>query len=432
MHKYLNNDKAELLLRARQLMPGGVNSPVRAFGSVNHEPVIVESAKGAYLTDIEGKRYIDYVCSYGPLIFGHAPDFIVDELREFAGHGTTYGFTTPHEVELAELIAEAYPACEMLRMVNSGTEATMSAIRVARGCTGRDKIVKFEGCYHGHSDSLLVKSGSGLLTQGVPTSPGVVPSLIAETLVCPYNDADALEQLLNANQGRVACLIIEPVAGNMGVVPPSEGFLQHVRELCTRHGIVLIFDEVITGFRLDYHSAAGVFGVQPDMVCFGKIIGGGLPVGAYGGRRELMQQVSPLGPIYQGGTLSGNPLAMRAGIAALRRLRDDKTIYPALIENTAYLQAEIDKLIVKHNLPASTSRCLDMFCLFFTPQRVNSYAGVMSCDTEMYRRFFVGMLEAGIMLAPSQFEAWFPSLAHDKDILDTTLAAVDKVFASLQ
>ena len=432
MSDYLNNDKAEILRRARQLMPGGVNSPVRAFGSVDCEPVIVASAKGAKLTDIEGRSYIDYVCSYGPLIFGHAPDFIVDELREFAVNGTTYGFTTPHEVELAELIHDAYPACEMMRMVNSGTEATMSAIRVARGCTGRDKIVKFEGCYHGHSDSLLVKSGSGLLTQGVPTSPGVVASLIAETCVCPYNDAAALEQLLEANRGQVACLIIEPVAGNMGVVPPAEGFLQRVRELCTEHGIVLIFDEVITGFRLDYHSAAGVFGVQPDMVCFGKIIGGGLPVGAYGGKRELMEQVAPLGPIYQGGTLSGNPLAMRAGIAALRRLRDEAAeIYPALIDNAAYLQTEIDKLIAKHGIPASTSRCLDMFCLFFTPQKVDSYAAVMTCDTEMYRRFFAGMLKAGIMLAPSQFEAWFPSLAHNKAILAETVAAVDKVFAEL-
>ncbi len=429
--KYKNNDKAAIWQLAKRLMPGGVNSPVRAFGSVGVEPVIVESAQGPYITDIEGRRYIDYVCSYGPLIFGHAPQFVTEAVQEAAGRGTTYGFTTTHEVELAELIAEAYPACEMLRMVNSGTEATMSAIRVARGCTGRSKLVKFEGCYHGHSDSLLVKSGSGLLTQGVPTSPGVPAGLLAETLVCPYNDAAALAELLAAHQGEVACLIVEPVAGNMGVVPPAEGFLAEVRRLCTEHGIILIFDEVITGFRLDYHSAAGVFGVQPDLVCFGKIIGGGLPVGAYGGRRELMQQVSPLGPIYQGGTLSGNPLAMRAGIAALSRLRDDAAVYPTLIENTAYLQREIDRLIAKHQVPASTSRCLNMFCLFFTPQPVSSYADVMSCDTELYRRFFVGMLEQGIMLAPSQFEAWFPSLAHDKAILAETLAAVDKVFATL-
>lgn len=429
--KYKNNDKAAIWQLAQRLMPGGVNSPVRAFGSVGVEPVIVESAQGPYITDIEGRRYIDYVCSYGPLIFGHAPQFVTEAVQQAAARGTTYGFTTTHEVELAELIAEAYPACEMLRMVNSGTEATMSAIRVARGCTGRSKLVKFEGCYHGHSDSLLVKSGSGLLTQGVPTSPGVPAGLLAETLVCPYNDAAALAELLEAHSGEVACLIIEPVAGNMGVVPPAEGFLAEVRRLCTEHGIVLIFDEVITGFRLDYHSAAGVFGVQPDMVCFGKIIGGGLPVGAYGGRRELMQQVSPLGPVYQGGTLSGNPLAMRAGIAALSRLRDEEAIYPSLIESTAYLQQEIDKLIIKHGVPASTSRCLDMFCLFFTPQPVHSYADVMACDTEFYRRFFVSMLGQGIMLAPSQFEAWFPSLAHDKAVLDETLAAVDKAFATL-
>ncbi len=376
--KYKNNDKAAIWQLAKRLMPGGVNSPVRAFGSVGVEPVIVESAQGPYITDIEGRRYIDYVCSYGPLIFGHAPQFVTEAVQEAAGRGTTYGFTTTHEVELAELIAEAYPACEMLRMVNSGTEATMSAIRVARGCTGRSKLVKFEGCYHGHSDSLLVKSGSGLLTQGVPTSPGVPAGLLAETLVCPYNDAAALAELLAAHQGEVACLIVEPVAGNMGVVPPAEGFLAEVRRLCTEHGIILI-----------------------------------------------------LGPIYQGGTLSGNPLAMRAGIAALSRLRDDAAVYPTLIENTAYLQREIDRLIAKHQVPASTSRCLNMFCLFFTPQPVGSYADVMSCDTELYRRFFVGMLEQGIMLAPSQFEAWFPSLAHDKAILAETLAAVDKVFATL-
>jgi glutamate-1-semialdehyde 2,1-aminomutase len=302
---------------------------------------------------------------------------------------------------------------------------------VARGYTGRDKILKFEGCYHGHSDSLLVKSGSGLLTQGVPTSPGVLPALIENTLVCPYNDAAALATVLDAHKGEIACLIIEPVAGNMGVVPPAEGFLQEVRRLCTEHGIVLIFDEVITGFRVGYHSAAGVWGVQPDMVCFGKIIGGGLPVGAYGGKLEIMQQVSPIGPVYQGGTLSGNPLAMRAGIAALTKLRDEPEIYDQLIANAEYLQAGIDKLIAKHNIPAVTSRCRSMFCLFFTDKPVHSYEDVMTCDTDMYKRFFEGMMQAGILLAPSQFEAWFPSTAHTRDILDETLAAVDKVFATL-
>lgn len=428
---YKNNDKQEILRLANELMPGGVNSPVRAFRSVNCQPVIVERAKGAHVTDIEGKTYIDYVCSYGPLIFGHTPDWLVEEISQAAARGTTYGFTTPHEVELAEIIREAYPACEMMRMVNSGTEATMSAIRVARGYTGRDKILKFEGCYHGHSDSLLVKSGSGLLTQGVPTSPGVVASLVAETLVCPYNDVQALATMLAAHKGEIACLIMEPVAGNMGVVAPAEGYLKRVRELCDEHGIVLIFDEVITGFRVGYHSAAGVWGVQPDMVCFGKIIGGGLPVGCYGGRRELMEMVSPVGPVYQGGTLSGNPLAMRAGIAALSRLRDNPAYYETLLANTTYLDEAITKLIQKHNIPAVTSRCRTMFCLFFTPQPVTCYADVMTCDLAMYRRFFEGMLDAGVLLAPSQFEAWFPSLAHDKAILDETINAVDKVFAAL-
>lgn len=428
---YKDNDKQEILRLANELMPGGVNSPVRAFRSVNCEPVIVASAKGPRVTDIEGKTYIDYVCSYGPLIFGHAPDWLTEELAAAAARGTTYGFTTPHEVELAEIIRDAYPACEMLRMVNSGTEATMSAIRVARAYTGRDKILKFEGCYHGHSDSLLVKSGSGLLTQGVPTSPGVVASLVAETLVCPYNDPAALETMLAAHKNEVACLIMEPVAGNMGVVAPAEGYLRRVRELCDAYGVVLIFDEVITGFRVDYHSAAGVWGVQPDMVCFGKIIGGGLPVGCYGGRLELMRLVSPIGPVYQGGTLSGNPLAMRAGIAALSRLRDDPSCYTRLLENTAYLDDAITKLIQKHHIPAVTSRCRTMFCLFFTPRPVACYADVMTCDTALYQRFFEGMLKEGVLLAPSQFEAWFPSLAHDRAVLDETIAAVDKVFAAL-
>ncbi|MEG1479081.1 MAG: glutamate-1-semialdehyde 2,1-aminomutase, partial [Clostridiales bacterium] len=286
---YKNNNKKEILELSRKIMPGGVNSPVRAFQSVNCEPVIVESAKGAYIKDIDGTEYIDYVCSYGPLIFGHSPEFLLDEIKAAVVNGTTYGFTTPHEVELAEMVIDSYPACEMVRMVNSGTEATMSAIRVARGYTKRDKILKFEGCYHGHSDSLLVKSGSGLLTQGVPTSPGLVQALTDKTLVCPYNDEEALEQIIAANKHEIACVIIEPVAGNMGVLPPKDGYLKKVRELCTKDDIILIFDEVITGFRLDYHSAAGVYGVEPDMVCFGKIIGGGLPIGAYGGKLDIMK-----------------------------------------------------------------------------------------------------------------------------------------------
>lgn len=429
---YKNNDKEEILKLSKEIMPGGVNSPVRAFQSVDFEPVIVESAHGPYIQDIDGKEFIDYVCSYGPLIFGHAPEFLIEEIQSAAEKGTTYGFTTPHEVELAEMIIESYPSCEMVRMVNSGTEATMSAIRVARGYTGRNKILKFEGCYHGHCDSLLVKSGSGLLTQGIPTSPGLVPALVEQTLVCPYNDEKALEEMILANQNEIACIILEPIAGNMGVLAPHSGYLQAVRELCTKHGIILIFDEVITGFRVDYHSAAGIFHIDPDMVCFGKIIGGGLPVGAYGGKREIMSMVSPVGPVYQGGTLSGNPLAMRAGIATLKRLKGHPEIYQTLEENATYLNRGITQAIQTYDIPAVTSQFKGMFCLFFTDCPVSSYEDVMKCDTEMYKKFFEGMMHEGILLAPSQFEAWFPSAAHTKKVLDQTIAAVNRVFANLK
>lgn len=428
---YKNNDKTAILDLSRKIMPGGVNSPVRAFGSVSCDPVIVESAKGAFIKDITGKEYIDYVCSYGPLIFGHAPDFLLEAIEETLSKGTTYGFTTPAEVELAEMVIDAYPACEMIRMVNSGTEATMSAIRVARGYTGRDKILKFEGCYHGHSDSLLVKSGSGLLTQGVPTSPGLVQELVEKTLVCPYNDAESLAKMIEANKDEIACIIIEPVAGNMGVLTPQEGYLQKVRELATNNGIILIFDEVITGFRLDYHSAAGVYGVEPDMVCFGKIIGGGLPVGAYGGKLDIMKMVSPLGPVYQGGTLSGNPLAMRAGIANLSKLRDEPQIYTSLTAAADYLNKGMTQLLQDYKIPAVTSQKNGMFCVFFTEGPVQTFNDVMKCDTKLYEKFFAGMMAEGVLLAPSQFEGWFTSTAHTKDILDQTLTAAAKVLGKL-
>lgn len=429
---YRKHEKKEILAVSRCVMPGGVNSPVRAFGAVSIDPVIVDHAEGAYITDVDGKQYIDYVCSYGPLIFGHAPQFIVEQVQHAAARGTTYGFTTPQEVELAELITQAYPACEMVRMVNSGTEATMSAIRVARAYTGRQKILKFEGCYHGHCDSLLVKSGSGLITHGVPTSPGLVPALVDQTLVCPYNDETVLSAMIAENREEIACVIIEPVAGNMGVVAPKAGYLQAVRDLCSKNGILLIFDEVITGFRLGYHSAAGAFGVTPDMVCFGKIIGGGLPVGAYGGRRDIMQMVSPVGPVYQAGTLSGNPLAMQAGIAALKRLRDNPEIYDTLEESAAYLNTEITRLAKEYEIPAVTSQYKSMFCLFFSEQPVTCYADVMHCDTERYRQFFEAMAEAGVLLAPSQYEAWFLSTAHTQTILEQTVAAVERVFGILR
>ena len=425
-------EKQQLLKRSREIMVGGVNSPVRAFGDVDCDPVIVTEAKGAYVTDMSGEKYIDYVCSYGPLIFGHAPEHLLTGVAAALAKGTTYGFTTPSEVELAELIIDAYPGCDKVRMVNSGTEATMSAIRAARGFTGRDKILKFEGCYHGHSDSLLVKSGSGLLTQNVPTSKGIVRELIEKTLVCPYNDLDALKTMIEANKGEIACVIIEPVAGNMGVLPPDEGYLAGVRELTAADDIILIFDEVITGFRVGYHSAAGLYDIVPDMVCFGKIIGGGLPVGAYGGRDEIMKMVAPLGPVYQGGTLSGNPLAMAAGIANLKLLRDDPSVYEKLEQAALYLDENITSLCAKYDIPAVTSRIKGMFCLFFNDKPVHSYRDVMNCDCELYKRFFEGMIKEGVLLAPSQFEAWFPSAAHDREVLEKTITAVEKVFSRLK
>lgn len=428
---YKNNDKAAILDLSKKIMVGGVNSPVRAFRSVDVEPVIVKKAKDAYVEDISGARYIDYVCSYGPLIFGHAPVFVEEAVAAALKNGTTYGFTTPAEVELAEIITKAYKGCDMVRMVNSGTEATMSAIRAARGFTGRNKILKFEGCYHGHCDSLLVKSGSGLLTQGVPTSLGLIPSTIAETLVCPYNDVAALAAMVEQYGEEIACVIMEPIAGNMGVLAPAPDYLEKVRKITVDHGILLIFDEVITGFRVGYHSAAGNFGIVPDMVCFGKIIGGGLPVGAYGGRREIMEMVAPMGPVYQGGTLSGNPLAMSAGIAALKELRDHPEIYDTLDQNAAYLEAGVGNAIKKHGIPAVTSRYKGMFCLYFTAEEVKSYDDVMKCDTSLYKVFFEGMMREGVLLAPSQYEGWFPSMAHTKEILDQTVAAVDHVFAQM-
>lgn len=428
---YKDNDKEAILALSKEIMVGGVNSPVRAFRSVDAAPVIVNKAKGAYVEDLSGERYIDYVCSYGPLIFGHAPSFVEEAVVAALKNGTTYGFTTPAEVELAEMITSSYKGCDMVRMVNSGTEATMSAIRLARGFTGRNKILKFEGCYHGHCDSLLVKSGSGLLTQGVPTSLGLLPGVISETLVCPYNDEAALESMVKQYHEEIACVILEPIAGNMGVLPPADGYLQRVRQITEDHGILLIFDEVITGFRVGYHSAAGNFDVVPDLVCFGKIIGGGLPVGAYGGRKEIMEMIAPLGPVYQGGTLSGNPLAMSAGIAALSRLRDHGEIYDTLDQNVAYLVSSINAAIEHYRIPAVTSRYKGMFCVFFTAEKVKSYEDVMKCDTSLYNSFFTGMMKEGVLLPPSQYEGWFPSTSHDKEVLEKTVAAVNRVFAQM-
>lgn len=408
----------------RQYVPGGVNSPVRAFGAVGMSPVIAESAHGSKLTDVDGNTYIDYICSWGPLIFGHSPDFLAEDITQAFMRGVTYGLPTAAECEMAQLLSGAYPAAEMVRMVNSGTEATMSAIRVARGYTGRNKILKFEGCYHGHSDCLLVSSGSGALTYGVPTSPGVPVKVVEDTLVCRYNDIRAVEEIFCRYGQELACVIVEPIAGNMGLVPGKPEFLSCLRRLCTEFGSVLIFDEVISGFRAAFGGASEFYGIDPDMVCFGKIIGSGLPVGAYGGRRKIMEHVSPIGPVYQAGTLSGNPLAMHMGIKGLRRLKEDTDIYNRLGKRGAALEAGIQENIRKLSLPYQVIRNGSLMCLFFTEEtEIENYDQVKSCDTDKYAAYFRAMLDRGILLPPSQFECMFLSDAHSAEDIEKTIEA---------
>lgn len=417
----------------RQYVPGGVNSPVRAFGAVGTSPIIAASAHGSRLTDVDGNTYIDYICSWGPLIFGHSPDFLEEDLTQAFRKGLTYGLPTAYECEMAQLICGAYPAAEMVRMVNSGTEATMSAIRVARGYTGRNKILKFEGCYHGHSDCLLVSSGSGTLTYGVPTSPGVPAKVVEDTLVCRYNDVNAVEEIFRTMGEDIACVIVEPIAGNMGLVPGKPEFLACLRTLCSKYGSVLIFDEVISGFRAAFGGAAQVYGIEPDMVCFGKIIGGGLPVGAYGGRRHIMQCVSPVGPVYQAGTLSGNPLAMQIGIKALKRLKDEPEIYTHMDNLGAALEEGLRENIKKLSLPYQVTRSGSLVCLFFIDgNEIESYDQVKHCDTAKYAEYFRGMLDNGILLPPAQFECMFLSGAHSYEDIEKTLAANYKVLKEVR
>ena len=420
----------ELFARARQLLPGGVNSPVRAFKSVGGEPFFTERADGAYLWDVEGKRYIDYVGSWGPMIVGHNHPAVREAVERAVRNGLSFGTPCPAEVTMAETIVKLVPSVEMVRMVNSGTEATMSAIRLARGATGRTKIVKFEGCYHGHGDSFLVKAGSGALTFGVPTSPGVPKASTDLTLTLPYNDIDAA-RLLFAQEGKdIAGLIIEPVAGNMNCIPPKPGYLQALRELCSEHGVLLIFDEVMTGFRVALGGAQAHYGITPDLTCFGKIIGGGMPVGAYGGRRDLMEQVAPAGPIYQAGTLSGNPVAMAAGLAMLELIQAPG-FHADLAERTVRLTDGMAAAAKKHCVAFSVNRVGAMFGLFFTSETVESYAQATAADVDAFNRFFHGMLERGVYLAPSAFEAGFVSSAHSDAVLEETIAAADTVFAAL-
>ena len=420
----------DLFTRAQALMPGGVNSPVRAFKSVGGEPFFVQRADGPYLFDADGNRYIDYVGSWGPMIVGHNHPKVLDAVIETARNGLSFGTPNPLEVTMAEAITRLIPSCEMVRMVNSGTEATLSAIRLARGATGRSRIVKFEGCYHGHGDSFLVKAGSGALTFGVPNSPGVPKALADLTLTLPYNDFEAATALFDEAGGDIAGLIIEPVVGNANCLPPRAGYLQHLRELCTRHGVVLIFDEVMTGFRVALGGAQARYGVTPDLSTFGKVIGGGMPVGAYGGRRDLMQQIAPAGPIYQAGTLSGNPVAMAAGLAMLDLVRAPG-FHDALESATHALCDGLEAAARAAGVPFTTQRVGGMFGMFFSRDPVDTYAGALACDTAAFNRFFHAMLERGVFLAPSAFEAGFMSSAHGPEVIEETLAAARAAFASL-
>lgn len=420
----------ELFNRSQKLMPGGVNSPVRSFNGVGGVPPFIAKGLGSKVWDVDGKEYLDFLGSWGPLILGHANPVIVDAIRSAALEGTSFGAPTEKELLLAELISTAIPSIEMLRLVSSGTEATMSAIRIARAYTNRNKLIKFNGNYHGHSDGLLVKAGSGAATHGVPTSAGVPASYASETLVAEFNDLNSVVELIDENINQIAAIIVEPIAGNMGVVKPRNGFLQGLRKLCDQNGILLIFDEVITGFRVSYGGAQNLYGVSPDLTCLGKIIGGGLPVGAYGGKREIMKMVSPLGPSYQAGTLSGNPLAVSAGIACLSKLSEPKT-YEALEALGARAEEGLYKAAALANLPIQINRVGSMFTVFFANEKVCSWAGAAASDTSAYSKYFHHLLDSGIYVAPSQFECGFVSLAHTQNEIDTMAGIAKIAFSEL-
>jgi len=419
----------QLFANAIDLIPGGVNSPVRAFRGVGGTPLFIKSAKGAKITDVDGNSYIDYVGSWGPMILGHADDEVIAALQAVTADGTSFGAPTELEVQLAQEVIDAVPSIEMVRMVSSGTEATMSAIRLARGVTGRDRIVKFEGCYHGHGDSLLVKAGSGVATLGLPDSPGVPSGLAENTITLPFNDVEALEQAF-AKHADISAVIIEPVVGNMGCVPPREGYLQTVRALTRKHGALLIFDEVMTGFRLARGGAQELYGINPDITTLGKIIGGGLPVGAYGASREIMNHIAPAGPVYQAGTLSGNPLSMTAGLVTLRRLRD-KTIYGRLENTSRRLCDGLSAAAKDAGRATLTNRVGSMWTSFFTTEPVIDWNTANRCNRETYGRFFHAMLREGVYLAPSQFEAAFVSLSHTNEVIEATIDAARRAFARI-
>ncbi|MCR5379321.1 MAG: glutamate-1-semialdehyde 2,1-aminomutase [Fibrobacter sp.] len=428
----MNHSVSEkLFAEAKTLMPGGVNSPVRAYGNVGATPPFIARAKGSHIFDVDGNEYIDYVGSWGPMLLGHAHDAVLAAVADTAKNGLSFGAPCGLESELAKLVMSLVPSIEMIRMVNSGTEATMSAIRAARGFTGRDKIVKFEGCYHGHSDSLLIKAGSGMLTTGKPSSKGVPADLAKYTLTLQYNDVAGVKELFDKIGDEIAGVIVEPVAGNMGVVPAKLEFLQALSEETKKHGALLIVDEVMTGFRVGIHCAQGLYGIKPDLTTFGKIIGGGMPVGAYGGRLDVMQQIAPLGGIYQAGTLSGNPVAMAAGLATMRELVAHPEYYERAEANTKKLLAGIADAAKSAGIPVATNQVGSMGCVFFTETPVQCFADVQKSDLDLFRRYFLGMLDRGIYLAPSQFEAVFVSAAHTEEDIDRTLEAAKSTFAIL-
>lgn len=424
-----DNRSREAFARAKQVLPGGVNSPVRAFKSVGLNPVYMDHGKGSRVYDIDGNSYIDYVGSWGPLIMGHAHPEVIEAIKKTAEKGTSFGAPTELETLMAELVVERVPSVDIVRMVNSGTEATMSALRLARGYTKRSKILKFEGSYHGHADSLLIKAGSGVATLGLPDSPGVPEGVASQTITVPYNDLESAKHAFEKFGEEIACIIVEPVAGNMGVVPPLPGFLEGLRELTEQYGSLLIFDEVMTGFRVHYNCAQGRYGVTPDLTCFGKVIGGGLPVGAYGGKREIMEMIAPSGPIYQAGTLSGNPLAMAAGYTTLKLLT--KETYELLERQAIRLHLGFEKNAAKHGIAATINRVGSMVCPFFTETHVINFDTAKTSNLERFKAYFSAMLDLGVSIAPSQFEGMFVSAVHSDEDIDATIAAHDQALGSL-
>ena len=426
----MNNSKL-LFERAQLFIPGGVNSPVRAFRSVGGTPLFFKSAKGSILTDVDGKNYIDYIGSWGPMILGHCHKPIVETLKKATENTTSFGAPTELEADIAELICEMVPAVEKVRMTNSGTEACMSAIRIARGYTNKEKFIKFEGNYHGHADAFLIKAGSGAITLGVPNSPGVTKGTAQDTLLAPYNDLSAVKKIIEDNPNQIAAIILEPVAGNMGCIPPKNGFLEGLRSLCNEHDIVLIFDEVMTGFRLSKGGASEYYGVTPDMVTLGKIIGGGLPVGAFGGKKEIMDMVAPVGPVYQAGTLSGNPIAMGCGYTLLKELNENPSIYSQLEENTAYFEKELRRVFDNKNLRYTINRVGSMISFHFDIDEVNNFDDACNANADLFKTLFHGVLKRGVYFAPSAFESLFLSTTHTKELLDSTIVAIEETLEEI-